>query len=179
MLRKKKFINKINFKLNNNIKFKKMLVIDENGNNQGILTLETALNLAKSKNLDLFLVSDSKTKPVAKILNYGKYQYQLKKKKKKTKTRQIREIKFKVSIDTHDLNVKIEKIRQFLLANDFVKISIRFRGREITRKKSGFLILEKICEELKDIAVVEKKPVLNRMLLDMYLVKKKGNINEK
>lgn len=178
MQKKRKFVRKINFKLNNNIRFKKLLVIDEEGKNHGILELDIALQLAKSKGLDLLLVSNSDSKPVARILNYGKYQYKIKKKRKKTKTRQVREVKFKITTDTHDLNVKIAKIKKFLLDNDMVKVSIRFRGREVTRKSLGFELMKNIFAQLSDIAIMEKKPTQNNMLLDMYLVKKKVIVNE-
>lgn len=169
--------------LNENIMFPKMLVIDENGNKLGILLKEKALEIADSKNLDLFLVSSNIKMPVAKILDYGKYKYeqkrQLKRSNKKLHIIENKEIRLVSNISGHDIEFKARKTRSFIERGCRVKISLKFRGREVVYIKNGYDTLDKFYNYVKDIADIELKPKLTNLFLDMYIIPKKTKTKNK
>tara|TARA_B100001057_G_scaffold494824_1_gene592232 strand:+ start:4048 stop:4521 length:474 start_codon:yes stop_codon:yes gene_type:complete len=157
------------------------MLIGSDGVKQGLKSINDALIIAKESELDLVQVSNDESKPVVcKLLDFGKYTFEKKKNqtssKSKVKKMSLKEIKFRPSTDTGDYNIKLKKIKSFILDGDKTKISIRFRGREILNSDMGLNILEKIRVELSDIAQVDQEPELEGRQLLMILspVKKKN-----
>ena len=152
-----------------------------NGQKQGIVSLKDALDAAEKASLDLVQVSPSKANPVVcKILDYGKHLFDKKKSisssKIKVKRNTTKEIKFRPSTDIGDYNIKLKKIKSFILEGDKTKITIRFRGREILNSDIGLGLLKKIKTELEDIAQVDQEPSLEgRQLLMVLSPLKKKN----
>ena len=156
------------------------MLIGSDGEKIGIIAIDEALKIAKDESLDLVQVSPNSSNPlVCKLLDYGKYLFGKKKNvsssKQKVKRTTVKEIKFRPSTDTGDYDIKLKKIKSFILAGDKTKISIRFRGREILNSDMGLNILNKLREELKDIAQVEQEPELEgrQLLMIMSPLKKK------
>ncbi len=150
------------------------MLINYEGEKVGIVSIEDAIESAKSKSLDLVQVSPSYAKPVVcKILDYGKHVFDKKKNmsasKAKVKRSTIKEIKFRPSTDIGDYNIKLKKIKSFILDGDKTKITVRFRGREILNSNMGLDLLHKISEELGDIAQVDQEPSLEGRQLLMIL----------
>ncbi len=151
-----------------------MILIDTHGNNLGEILLEDALKKASELNLDLVQVSNKDAKKtVCKLMNYGKHVFDKKKStsssKQKTKKTSLKEIKFRPSTDVGDYNIKLKKIKNFILDKNKTKISVRFRGREILNSNMGLDLLKRISEELKDIAQVDQEPSLEGRQLLMVL----------
>ena len=157
------------------------MLIDQNGKKKGIVLIDIALNSAKAASLDLVQVSPSDANPVVcKLLDYGKHIFQKKKStsssKVKVKRNTVKEIKFRPSTDIGDYNIKLKKIKSFILDGDKTKISVRFRGREILNSDMGLNLLNKLRGELKDIAQVDQEPSLEgRQLLMVLSPLKKNN----
>jgi len=149
--------------MNESIKSKEVRLIDDEGVNHGVVATSKALQMAKEKDLDLILVSPNQEPPVAKILNYGKYKYEIEKRakeaRKKQKTIEIKEIKIRYKIDTHDYQVRIKNIKKFLADGNKVKIVVMLRGREMQHSELAFSLAERFLEDLKDVKMtVERKP---------------------
>lgn len=166
--------------INQNIPFKKVFVIGEDGEKIGVLETRQAIEMAREQRLDLVLIS-VEPKPIARILNYGKFKYERKKKQKAAKEKQTiiqnRQIRLTPMIGIHDLNVKSKKAREFLLDGDRIKVSLKFRGRELARQELGHATLEKFYQSLEDIADITKEATLvNERFLDMYLQPNKVKI---
>ena len=157
------------------------MLIDSSGQKVGLVSISDALNSAQSSNLDLVQVSPSDSNPVVcKILDYGKHIFDKKKNlsasKVKDKRTTTKEIKFRPSTDIGDYKIKLKKIKSFILDGDKTKISVRFRGREILNSEMGLSLLNKIKDELSDIAQVDQDPSLEgRQLLMMLSPLKKKN----
>ncbi len=150
------------------------MFIDEAGNKKGILPIKDALEEAKNASLDLVQVSSSDSAPVVcKLLDYGKHVFEKKKNasssKVKVKRNTIKEIKFRPSTDIGDYNIKLKKIKSFILGGDKTKISVRFRGREILNSNIGLDLLNKLKDELNEIAQVDQEPSLEGRQLLMVL----------
>ena len=150
------------------------MLIDQNGEKKGIVSIEEALNFAKVELLDLVQVSPSESNPVVcKLLDYGKHVFEKKKSntssKVKTRRTSIKEIKFRPSTDTGDYNIKLKKIKSFILGGDKAKISVRFRGREILNSNLGLDLLNRIKDELEDITQVDQEASLEGRQLLMVL----------
>ena len=130
----------------------------------GVVKLNKALEMAESVGLDLVEVSPNAKPPVCKILDYGKFKFEAQKKaakaRKKQKIKDIKEIKFRPNIDTNDFNVKIKNVTKFLLAGDKVKITMRYRGREMAHRELGIKVLDKIKEQTASLSRVELDPKL-------------------
>ena len=130
----------------------------------GVVKLQKALDMAEDIGLDLVEVSPNAKPPVCKILDHGKFKFEAQKKaakaKKKQKVIDIKELKFRPNIDVNDFNIKIKSIKKFLSAGDKVKISLRYRGREMAHRELGIQVLERVKEETKDISKVELEPKL-------------------
>ena len=157
-----------------------MLLIGANGEKKGMVKLEEALEFAMSSSLDLVQVSTSGEKiVVCKLLDYGKYIFDKKKSASSSKSkvkRTTKEIKFRPSTDTGDYNIKLKKIKSFILEGDKTKISVRFRGREILNSDMGLNLLNKLRDELVEIAQVDQEPSLEgRQLLMVLSPLKKNN----
>ena len=150
------------------------MLIDENGDKQGMVSIDDALKKASDASLDLVQVSPADSNPVVcKLLDYGKHLFYKKKStsssKVKTKRNTTKEIKFRPSTDTGDYNIKLKKIKSFILDGDKTKISVRFRGREILNSNLGLDLLNKIRVELEDIAQVDQEASLEGRQLLMVL----------
>ena len=150
------------------------MLIDSQGKKQGIVSLEDALAAANSASLDLVQVSPSDANPVVcKLLDYGKHLFDKKKNisssKFKGKKNSTKEIKFRPTTDVGDYNIKLKKIKSFILDGDKTKISVRFRGREILNSDMGLNLLNKLKDELKDISQVDQEPSLEGRQLLMVL----------
>ena len=150
--------------VNEQIRFKEVQVIDEQGQKVGKLPINEALDLAASKDLDLVLVSGNSDNPVCKIMNYGKHKFEQAKRekesRKKQKTVECKELRVTPNIEIHDFTFKAKNARKFLGDGNKVRITVRFRGREVNYVKMGEDVLNQFIEELKDVATVEKKPFL-------------------
>ena len=150
------------------------MLIDANGKKQGIMQIEKALDKANKDNLDLVQVSPNDSDPiVCKLLDYGKYIFDKKKNisnsKSKVKKTSLKEIKFRPSTDTGDYNIKLKKIKSFILSGNKTKINVRFRGREILNSDLGLDLLNKIMDELAEISQVDQEPSLEGRQLQMVL----------
>jgi translation initiation factor IF-3 len=150
------------------------LLIDSNGEKKGIISISEAIEAAKKAALDLVQVSPSDANPiVCKLLDFGKYTFEKKKStsssKVKVKRNTTKEIKFRPSTDTGDYNIKLKKIKSFILDGDKTKISVRFRGREILNSNLGLDLLNKLRDELAEVAQVDQEPSLEGRQLLMVL----------
>ena len=160
--------------MNERIRSKEVRLIDENGTNHGIIETSKALKMAYDADLDLVLISPNQEPPVAKILNYGKYKYELEKKAKEAKKKQhtvdVKEVKIRYKIDTHDYQVRIKNIQKFIAQGNKVKIVIMMRGREMQHSNLDFDLANRFVEDLKDEPmVIEKKPMLEGRNVTLYL----------
>jgi len=155
-------INKLKNRINEEIKSRQIRLIDEEGKQIGIITLEEGLKLAKELNLDLVEIQPKTTPPVVKLMDYGKFKFEINKKKsnikKKQKEIKIKEIKFRPNTGTNDYMIKLKNIKKFLTEGNKVKITICFKGREIIHKKNGLDLIKKICDEIEDIGKIESVP---------------------
>lgn len=153
-------------------------MIDENGNQLGIMSPDQARPLAIERGLDLVEVAPTASPPVCRIMDYGKYRYEQSKKaqeaKKHQKTTQIKEVKFRPKIDDHDYDFKKKHAIRFLTEQNKVKATIMFRGREVTHPELGAVILNRLREDLADLAEVEKLPKLEGYNMTMILVPKRS-----
>ena len=150
--------------INGQIRAKEVQLISDNGEKLGMVPLSRALELAGEKKLDLVLVSPNSQVPVCKIMNYGKYKFEQSKKekeaKKKQKIQETKELRITPNIEDHDFGFKAKNARKFLEDGNKVKITVRFRGREVNYVKMGEDVLNNFIEELKDVSTLEKKPFL-------------------
>lgn len=163
--------------INEQIKDKEVRVIGENGEQLGIMSAREALKLAQEAELDLVKIAPTAKPPVCKIIDYGKYKYeQIRKEreaKKKQKIVELKEIRLSPNIDTNDLSTKMNAARKFLVKGNKVKVTLRFRGREMAHMQTSKHILDDFAEQLADIAVVEKAPKLEGRSISMVLTEKK------
>ena len=148
-------------------------MIDDKGENHGTVPIERAIQLAQEAGLDLVEISPNQDPPVAKILDYGRFKYQAQKKateaRKKQKTIEIKEIKMRPNIDVHDYQVKMRSVRRFFEEGDKVKVTLRFRGREMAHQELGMRLLDRVKEETAPIAKVEAEPRLEGRQMTMVL----------
>ncbi|HEX4382276.1 MAG TPA: translation initiation factor IF-3 [Myxococcales bacterium] len=158
---------------NRRIRARELRVIGPEGEQLGVLNLEVALAKALEFGLDLVEVSPMAKPPVCKIMDYGKFKYETKKKANEAKKKQtvvkLKEVKFRPKTEEHDYNFKVKAVREFLEEGNKARITVMFRGREITHREIGQAILTRIGVELKDIAVIEQSPRLEGRLLFMIL----------
>jgi len=163
-------------RVNKNIRAKEVRVIDPDGNQVGIVPTYKALATAGDFGLDLVEISPNANPPVCKIMDYGRYKYELTKKqqeaKKKQSTFQIKEIKVRPKTGEHDLQVKMGHIQRFLEKKNKVKVTVLFRGREITLSDRGRELLKRIAEDLDEIASVEQFPKFEGRTIMMVLAPK-------
>ncbi len=142
----------------------------------GVISLEEALERAEEKNLDLVLVSPNAKPPVCKIMNYGKYKFEQAKKekeaKKKQKVLEVKEIRVTPNIEEHDFSFKAKNAKKFLEEGNKVKITVRFKGREVNNAKAGEIVLKRFIENLEEISTVEKQPKLEGRNMFTILAKK-------
>jgi len=161
---------------NEQIREAKVQVINENGEKIGVLNTNEAIDLAIQKSLDLVLVAPNGNPPVCKIMNYGKYKFEQAKKEKEARKNQkvfeVKELRITPNIDEHDFNFKCKNAKKFIEDGNKVKITVRFRGRELNYVKAGEEALNRFAENLTDIAVIEKRPVLEGKNMFIILAKK-------
>ncbi|MDP4179663.1 MAG: translation initiation factor IF-3 [Bacillota bacterium] len=159
--------------INEEIRDKDIRLIDADGSMIGIISSKEAQKLANSKNLDLVKIAPQAAPPVCRIMDYGKYMFELAKKEKEARKNQkvisIKEVRISASIEDHDFNFKVKNAYKFLQDGDKVKVSVKFRGREMNYTSLGEEVLGKFAEAIKDVGIVEKKPKLEGKSMIMIL----------
>ena len=159
------------------IRADKVRLVDPEGNQLGVIALKEALAKAEDLGLDLVEVAPNANPPVCRILDFGKFKYQQSKKahdaKKKQSTVQVKEVKLRPKTEDHDIEYKLKHMRKFLEQGNKVKVSMIFRGREITHTEIGMEMLKRVIEEIKDAALVEQEPKLEGRNMSMILVPQK------
>ena len=159
--------------MNEDIRVREVRLIDHTGTNVGVVATTDALAKAVEAGLDLVEISPDANPPVAKILDYGKYKYQEQKKAaeahKKQKVVEIKEIKMRPSIDDHDYDVKMRSIRRFFEEGDKVKVTLRFRGRELAHQELGWQVLQRVKADTEPISKVESEPRMEGRQMVMVL----------
>ncbi|QAT44119.1 translation initiation factor IF-3 [Aminipila luticellarii] len=173
--RRCKNISKENL-INEEIRDKELRVIDNDGTQLGIMSLEDALALANEKKLDLVNISPNANPPVCKILDYGKYRYELQKREKEAKKKQkvtsVKEIRLSTFIEVHDIQVKANTAIKFLKDGDRVKVSLRFKGREKDYANKGLDVMKLFAESVASVGTIEKKPEFEGRSLIMIVAPK-------
>ena len=160
--------------MNERIRSREVRLIDQNGENQGVIATSKALQMAYDADLDLVLINPNQDPPVAKILNYGKYKYELEKKAKEAKKKQhtvdVKEIKIRYKIDTHDYQVRIKSLEKFISQGNKLKIVVMLRGREMQHSNLAFDLANKFMKDMENMPVViEKKPQLEGRNVTLYV----------
>jgi len=159
--------------VNDQIDADSVRVIDADGENVGVITVQEGIDIALDAGLDLVEVSPHASPPVCKILDYGKYKYQAQKKaneaRKKQKVIEVKEIKMRPGIDEHDYQVKMRSVRKFLEHGDKVKMTIRFRGREMAHQDLGMKVLDRVREDVDELAKVEQFPKTEGRMMTMVI----------
>lgn len=159
--------------VNEKIRAREVRLIDANGDQLGVKSRDEALEIAQKRELDLVLVAPGAKPPVCRIMDYGKYRYEQQKKEREARRKQrvinVKEVRFSPGIGDHDFNTKLRNARKFIENGDKVKASVRFRGRAITHKDLGREVLERLAEELKDIADVESRARMEGRQMFMML----------
>lgn len=167
------FIAKDTVRINRMIRVPQVRVVDAEGNQLGVMATKDALSAAEAVGLDLVEVAATAAPPVCRIMDYGKYKYQMSKKSKDAKKKQtliqVKEMKLRGKTEEHDFQFKVRNIRRFLGEGDKVKVTIIFRGREITHTQLGMGMLKRVAEELKDVATIEAQPKLEGRNMSMMI----------
>ena len=170
------FFIKQDLPINEQIRAREVQIIDSEGNKIGPISLNEALDMAYEKKIDLVLVAPNAEPPICKLMNYGKYKFEQAKKekeaKKKQKSFEVKEIRITPNIEEHDFGFKAKNARKFIEDGNKVRITVRFRGRELNYLKLGEATLNKFIETLSDVAVPEKKPILEGKNMFIILAKK-------
>ncbi len=160
-------------RINEEISVPQILLIDHHGDKKGVVKLDDALAIAVEAGLDVVEVSPNTKPPVCKIMDYGKYKYQQQKKraeaKKKQKVVEIKEIKMRPNIDDHDYEVKVRAMRRFFEEGDKVKVTLRFRGREMAHQDRGSDLLRRVQDDFEEIAKVEQYPKMEGRQIMMVM----------
>ncbi len=163
--------------INEQIRDREVRVIGEDGEQLGIMSSREAMRLAEEAGVDLVKIAPTAKPPVCKIVDYGKFKYEQTRKEKEAKKKQkvidVKEIRLSPNIDTNDLNTKVNAARKFLSKGDKVKVTLRFRGREMAHMQNSKHILVDFGESLSDIAVVEKEPKVEGRSMTMFLAEKR------
>ncbi len=158
---------------NEDIRAREVQLIDAEGENRGVVAIAEAIQMARDVGLDLVEISPNNNPPVCKILDNGKFKFQAQKKaaeaRKKQKTVEVKEIKLRPGIDTHDYDVKMRSIKRFFEEGDKVKVTLRFRGREMAHQEIGYRLLQKLKEDTVTIAKVEMEPMSEGRQIVMIL----------
>jgi translation initiation factor IF-3 len=162
--------------INDQIRDREIRLIGENGEQLGIMPTYKAQQMADAADLDLVKIAPKAQPPVCKIIDYGKYRYEQtrreKEARKKQKTVEVKEVRMSPNIDDNDLNTKVAAARKFIEKGNKVKVSIRFRGREMAHTASSRPMMEAFAEKLSDTAVVEKQPKMEGRFMTMFLAEK-------
>ena len=164
--------------INEQIRDKEVRLIGEDGEQLGVMSAREAQKLAEEAGLDLVKIAPTAKPPVCKIIDYGKYRYELARKEKEAKKKQkvidVKEIRLSPNIDTNDLNTKVNAARKFLTKGDKVKVTLRFRGREMAHMNSSKHFLDDFAASLSEVAVVEKAPKVEGRSMTMFLTEKRS-----
>ena len=164
--------------INEQIREKEVRLIGDNGEQLGIVSSKQALDMAGEKNLDLVMIAPGATPPVCKIMDYGKFRFEAAKKEKEQRKNQkvvnIKEVRLSPSIEEHDIEIKANNARKFLLAEDKVKVTVRFRGREAEYSHLGTKILDLFLTKLEGVCIVEKPAKLEGKNMTMILAPKRA-----
>ncbi|MDD3965976.1 MAG: translation initiation factor IF-3 [Candidatus Neomarinimicrobiota bacterium] len=164
-------------RVNDAIRAPEVRLISEDGRQIGIVSIREALSEAEKSGLDLVEISPNAVPPVCKIIDYGKYNYEQQKREKINKKKQhvitVKEVRFRPHTDTHDIETKVRKIREFIEGGDRVKLSVMFRGREMAHQEIGMETIQKVIALLEDVARIEKAPLQEGRFITAYLAAKK------
>ena len=164
--------------INEQIRDKEVRVLSEEGEQLGVMSIQEAQKLAEDAGVDLVKINPNAKPPVCKIADYGKFKYEQTRKEKEAKKKQkvveITEIRLSPNIDTNDLNTKMNAARKFLTKGDKVKITLRFRGREMAHMANSKHILDEFAEAMADIAIIEKAPKVEGRSMTMFLSEKRS-----
>ncbi len=165
--------NNLSLNVNEKIRAREVRLINQNGENVGIVSIREALEMAQDNGLDLLEISPQANPPVCKIMDYGKWKYEEQKKqseaKKSQKIIETKELKIRPNIDVHDFQVKMKAAKRFIEDGDKVKFTVRFKGREISNQESGKELLNRVKEELGDIIKIDKEPVMEGRQMIMFV----------
>ena len=160
------------------IRVPEIRLIDQDGENAGVVTPAVAIEMAEEVGLDLVEISPGANPPVCKIMDFGKFKYEQQKKaveaKKKQKIIEIKEVKFRPNIDTHDYDVKMRSVTKFLGEGDKVKVTLRFRGREMAHQELGRELLQRIAGDIEDVAKIEAMPKMEGRQMIMVVAPQRG-----
>ena len=159
--------------INDDIRAKEVRMLDENGEQLGIMSLDDAKTYAYERELDLVMIAPQATPPVCRSMDYGKYRYEQGKKekeaKKKQQTVEVKEVQLSCRIETHDFETKANRAKKFLSEGNKVRVNLRFKGREMAHQNIGREVMEKFAEYCSDVGAVDKKPALEGRQLTMFL----------
>ena len=165
-------------RINERIRVPEVRLIDENGQQQGVISRDEALDYARQRDLDIVEVAPDARPPVCRVLDYSKYKYEQEQKQKAARKHQqnitVREIKFRPKIAEHDYDTKKNHVERFLKHRDKVKVTIMFRGREVTHPERGEMILNRLADELGDLAIIEQRPTQDGRNMTMMLAPAKA-----
>ncbi|MEM9710221.1 MAG: translation initiation factor IF-3 [Pseudomonadota bacterium] len=160
-------------RVNDRIRAPEIRLIGANGENVGVVTPERAMRLAEEAGLDLVEISPNATPPVCKIMDFGKFKYETQKReseaRKKQTTITVKEVKFRPNTDTHDYDVKMRNVFKFLEKGDKVKVTMRFRGREMAHQEIGRNLLHRVAEDIKELGKVENMPKMEGRQMIMMI----------
>jgi len=160
-------------RINERIRAREVLLIGENGERLGVVPIAEALTMARERELDLVEVAPNAAPPVCRLLDYGKFKYEQAKKERTASKHQhhgdLREVRFKVKIGEHDMDLKVRRAERFLREGDKVKVSVMFRGREILHPEIGQGLLKRVQEQLQEVGTVEKPPTMEGRFMNMIL----------
>jgi translation initiation factor IF-3 len=163
----------VDYQINEEIRDREVRLIDEKGEQLGIVQLAVALRMAEEKELDLVKIAPKATPAVCKLMDYSKYRFEAQKREKEArknqKTTHLKEVRLSATIDKHDLDVKAKAAQKFLKAGDKVKVAIRFRGRQMAYTVQGREVMETFYEMIKDNATIERRPLLEGRNMIMIL----------
>jgi len=163
-------------RINNEIRTPKVRLIDDKGEQVGVVSIQEAIRMAEEAALDLVEIVPTSTPPVCKIMNFGKFRYDQTKREKENKKTQhqikVKEVKFKPNIDDHDLETKLRQAKDFLLKGNKVKITLAFRGREMMHPEVGKALMTKVCDELAEVSIAEAPPSMMGRILSTVLAPK-------
>jgi translation initiation factor IF-3 len=166
-------------RVNHQIRAKKVRLIDQNGEQLGVMDTVKAQSIARTEKLDLVEVAPTAVPPVCRLMDFGKYMYTKSKRERQARKAQvkteIKEIQLRPKIGDHDINFKVRDARKWLEKGAKVKVRIRFRGREITHPDTGRVLLDQVAEELKDVAVIEQTPRFEGRAMLMILAPSKSS----
>ncbi len=164
--------------INEQIRDREIRLIGKDGEQLGIMSASEAMRMAREAELDLVKIAPTAKPPVCKIIDYGKYRYELARKekeaRKKQKTIEIKEVRLSPNIDDNDLKTKVNAARKFIQKGDKVKVTLRFRGREMAHVQSSKRILDEFAEKLADIAVVDRAPKMEGRSMTMFFSEKRN-----